>query len=60
MWLHLFYHDLHTALLQTRGATPAGFNQAVYERLSLVGFTSSLTTLQPPGRTQVMPSRCIG
>ena len=25
VWLHLFYHDLHTALLQTRGATPAGF-----------------------------------
>ena len=33
LWLHLFYHDLHTALLQTRGATPAGFNRAVYERL---------------------------
>jgi predicted methyltransferase len=33
VWLHLFYHDLHTALLQTRGATPAGFNRAVYERL---------------------------
>ena len=33
VWLHLFYHDLHTALLQTRGATPAGFNRAVFERL---------------------------
>ena len=33
VWLHLFYHDLPTALLQTRGATPAGFNRAVYERL---------------------------
>lgn len=33
VWLHLFYHDLHTKLLQTRGATPAGFNRAVYERL---------------------------
>ena len=33
VWLHLFYHDLHTALLQTRGATPAAFNRAVYERL---------------------------
>src|SRR6266851_6963595 len=32
------YHDLHTALLQTRGATPAGFNQAVYERLKPGGF----------------------
>ncbi len=33
VWLHLFYHDLHTALLQTRGATPGGFNRAVHERL---------------------------
>ena len=33
LWLHLFYHDLHTALIQARGATPADFNRAVYERL---------------------------
>ncbi len=33
LWLHLFYHDLHTALIQTRGATAAQFNRAVYERL---------------------------
>src|ERR1700758_4890498 len=33
LWLHLFYHDLHTALMQTRGATAAQFNRAVYERL---------------------------
>ena len=33
LWLHLFYHDLHTALIQTRGATAADFNRAVYERL---------------------------
>jgi len=38
VWLHLFYHDLHTALLQTRGAAPAGFNRAVYERLRPGGF----------------------
>ena len=38
VWLHLFYHDLHTTLLQSRGATPAGFNQAVYERLKPGGF----------------------
>jgi len=37
VWLHLFYHDLHTALLQTKGATPAGFNRAVYERLEQAG-----------------------
>ena len=33
VWLHLFYHDLHTALIQARGATAAAFNRAVYERL---------------------------
>ena len=33
VWLHLFYHDLHTALIQAKGATPAEFNQAVYKRL---------------------------
>jgi predicted methyltransferase len=33
LWLHLFYHDLHTALIQKKGATAAGFNRAVYERL---------------------------
>lgn len=33
VWLHLFYHDLHTALIQSRGATAADFNRAVYERL---------------------------
>ena len=33
LWLHLFYHDLHTALIQTKGATAADFNRAVYERL---------------------------
>jgi predicted methyltransferase len=33
VWLHLFYHDLHTALIQARGATAADFNRAVYDRL---------------------------
>ena len=33
LWLHLFYHDLHTALIQARGATAADFNRAVFERL---------------------------
>src|SRR6201995_5227815 len=33
LWLHLFYHDLHTALIQAKGATAARFNRAVYERL---------------------------
>ncbi|HEY0181288.1 MAG TPA: class I SAM-dependent methyltransferase, partial [Rhodopila sp.] len=33
LWLHLFYHDLHTDLMQAKGATAADFNRAVYERL---------------------------
>ncbi|MBX5204704.1 class I SAM-dependent methyltransferase [Rhizobium sp. NZLR1] len=38
LWLHLFYHDLYTALMQARGATAADFNRAVYERLKPGGF----------------------
>ena len=38
VWLHLFYHDLHTALIQASGATAASFNRAVYERLKPGGF----------------------
>jgi len=38
VWLHLFYHDLHTALMQARGATAAQFNRAVFERLKPGGF----------------------
>ena len=37
LWLHLFYHDLHTALMQAKGATAAQFNRAVYERLKSGG-----------------------
>ena len=33
LWLHLFYHDLHTELMQANGATAAQFNRAVHERL---------------------------
>jgi predicted methyltransferase len=33
LWLHLFYHDLHTPLIEASGATAAHFNRAVYERL---------------------------
>lgn len=33
LWLNLFYHDLHTKLMQARGATAAAFNRAVFERL---------------------------
>jgi len=38
VWLHLFYHDLHTALMQKKGATAADFNRAVYDRLKPGGF----------------------
>ena len=38
LWLHLFYHDLHTALIRRKGATAADFNRAVYARLKPGGF----------------------
>lgn len=37
LWLHLFYHDLHAALIQKKGATAVDFNRAVYERLKSGG-----------------------
>jgi predicted methyltransferase len=37
VWMHLFYHDLHTALMQARGATADAFNRAVYARLKSGG-----------------------
>ncbi len=33
LWMHLFYHDLHTKLIQARGATAAAFNRAAFQRL---------------------------
>src|SRR6202042_3268645 len=36
--VHLSYPDLHTELIQARGATAAQFNRAVYERLKPGGF----------------------
>jgi predicted methyltransferase len=33
LWMHLFYHDLHTKLIQARGATAAEFNRGVFQRL---------------------------
>ena len=38
LWMHLFYHDLHTALMQAKGATAAAFNRAVYEHLKPGGY----------------------
>ncbi|SNB62020.1 Predicted methyltransferase [Arboricoccus pini] len=37
LWLHLFYHDLHAALIEARDATAADFNRVVYERLKSGG-----------------------
>jgi predicted methyltransferase len=33
VWLHPFYHDLPTPLMQKKGATAADFNRDVFERL---------------------------
>jgi len=49
VWLHLFYHDLHTALIQSRGATPADFNRAVYERLKPGGYYVIVDHAAAPG-----------
>ena len=38
LWLHLFYHDLHTPLMQAKGATAADFNRAVYKQLKPGGY----------------------
>jgi len=38
VWLHLFYHDLHTALIQAKGATASDFNRAAHKRLKPGGF----------------------
>lgn len=31
-WMHRFYHNLHTVLIQAKGAMAADFKRAVYER----------------------------
>ena len=49
LWLHLFYHDLHTKLMGARGATAADFNRAVYERLKPGGFYVILDHAAAPG-----------
>jgi predicted methyltransferase len=37
VWLHLFYHDLHTALIKGKGATAGAFNRAVHDALKPAG-----------------------
>jgi predicted methyltransferase len=33
LWMHLFYHDLHTELMRKKGGNAADFNRIVFERL---------------------------
>ena len=49
VWLHLFYHDLHTPLIQANGATAADFNRAVYERLKPGGSYVVVDHASTPG-----------
>ena len=35
--MHLFYHDLHTPLIEAKGATANAFNRAVYASLKSGG-----------------------
>jgi predicted methyltransferase len=37
VWMHLFYHDLHTPLIQAKGATADAFNRAVFASLNSGG-----------------------
>ena len=37
VWMHLFYHDPHTPLIQAKGATANAFNQSVYAGLESGG-----------------------
>jgi predicted methyltransferase len=57
LWLHLFYHDLHTPLMQAKGATAADFNRAVYERLKSGGSYVIVDHAAAPGSgTSAAPS----
>jgi predicted methyltransferase len=60
LWLHLFYHDLHTALIQAKGATSSDFNQAVYERLKPGGSYVIVDHAAAAGSGRATPSRCNG
>jgi predicted methyltransferase len=61
LWLHLFYHDLHTKLIGAKGATAADFNRAVYERLKPGGSYVIVDHAAAAGAgTSDAQSRCIG
>ena len=61
LWLHLFYHDLHTRLDPGSGRDGGRLQSS---RLRAVearrGATSSSITPPPQGRARATPSRCIG
>ena len=59
LWMPLFYHDLHTALIRARGATAADFNRPSTSDSSPMGAMSSSTMPLLQGRARVMPNRCI-
>ena len=50
VWLHLFYHDLHTPLMQSKGATAGDFNRAVYALLKPGGYYVVVDHSAAPGR----------
>ena len=60
LWMHLFYHDLHTALIQARGTTAAEFNRAVFERLKPGGFNVIVDHAAAAGSARATPKRCTG
>jgi hypothetical protein len=59
LWLHLFYHDLHTALIRPGARRrPTSIEPSTTDS-SLQGSTSSSITPPPPERARAMPRRCI-
>ena len=65
LWLHLFYHDLHTELMQAKGATAAHFHRVVYEQLKPGGsyvmtFSCLLSLFQEPSGPQPPPELLTG
>src|SRR3546814_18339441 len=42
LWLHLFYHDLHTALIRARGTTVADLTRAVTQHTTPGGYNLTL------------------
>ena len=61
LWLHLFYHDLHTALMQAKGATAAQLQSSCLRTAEVRwALMSSSTTPPPSGRARTTRSHYIG